>query len=197
MNTFYTLNRRLNSPLIPGMPLTLSFNDKRFGTIFDYNMKRTLLKPSQLSLECLDEINITYPNGVSPHGYQYLLLPSNSFDHDLRLNKKIEVYLEEIRRLKFPHLHSRYESMFGFQTLKEAMGWKDTNGMSFNIFEILTENDYLIADMMNLSSFGDKTKELNATLYWKGLPNNQGKEPIWEVLIKLPVKVGRQVNLNH
>ena len=105
----------------------------------------------------------------------------------------IEAIFEQVRKADFPHLPSRMTSMFGWQSLDEAVAFANTNHAGgFNVFEVEVEDEsYFIGDM-NLLYIGGQVINtfLLAHKYWSG---QRSANPKLEVLIPLPVTIGKNV----
>jgi hypothetical protein len=141
--------------------------------------------------EVIDKINDLYPNGISRHGIQYM---SEKFEFPKWNGKDyvhhipmIEWTFELIRRVNFKELPSRFESVFGCETLEQARIFKikRRNG-SGNIYKVLAEKSFK-ADMNYLylgpSILGN---QVLAEKYWK---SQATENPFWEILMTGDVEV--------
>ena len=147
--------------------------------------------------------NELFPEGISRHGEQYLLLKKlivnnpNGLPSDLTpTNPMIEIIFELVRKSMFPHLPSRMQSIFCWQTLDDLK--KFTNDLGFpdnrrlNVFEVETDN-FFIGDMKLLYLGGQGIHAMSlACMYWSG---ERTLNPHLEVLVPLPVQVGSRVEI--
>ncbi|MGL4722966.1 MAG: hypothetical protein ACRCWW_00410 [Scandinavium sp.] len=140
--------------------------------------------------------NPVYANGLSNHGLAYHLEfgihnPANN------ASGAIEYSLELVRQLHFPQKPSRLQSMFACEELDHAKHFRgmSQSKVSSPIFEVTTD-DYHRGDM-NIFNAGCNMAEFHRRLiaYWKGDTFMLSPEyvPFWEVVILLPVTIGRQV----
>lgn len=133
-----------------------------------------------------------YPRGISVHGARYLF---DSPEQTQGMARYIETVIEYERRLFFPGLPSRVESMFGCGTLQEARVFRNTyqnrqpNGEMYPsiIWRVECEAAFradiqllnLPAAMFPLSFAAQK--------YWRG--EMLEHDPVWEWILPLPVHV--------
>ncbi|MRT38762.1 DUF2441 domain-containing protein [Acinetobacter sp. RIT698] len=170
-----------------------------FELISDFSLILKCSLDGMLTIEELvSGINQLYPDGISKHGASYLLndpiLCNQTGDSQLLpVSPMIEAIFEQVRRADFPHLPSRMTSMFGWQSLAEAVEFANTNHAGgFNLFEVEVEDQsYFIGDM-NLLFIGGQVINtyLLAQKYWSG---QRSANPKLEVLIPLPVTIGNNV----
>lgn len=140
--------------------------------------------------EISDLANELCPGGVSFHGELYLLRSDQS---TVVTDANTEIIFEWVRRAKYPHRPSRFQSLFAVADLESAMDFmRQTNAGVSPIFEI--DPDYAFsADMRLLNPHQTSiVKSHFADLYWRGKPFPEGA-PFWEWLVPCPVVVGRQV----
>ena len=145
------------------------------------------VNPRELQIH-VDEL---YPHGVSVHGERYLI---NSNSHGQISSPAIELLFEYVRKAYFPEVSSRFQSFFACETLSEAQAFKTRYGNEENpIFEILSSNKCFRGNMNLLNN--NRTSLVCSYIaheYWKG---SQGpdSQPFWELLLELPVTVGKQI----
>jgi hypothetical protein len=114
----------------------------------------------------------------------------------------VELACELVRRAEFASPPSRFASVFGCETLKDAEAFRTGFGEPDSpIFELTTESEPFRVDMrcLNIRS-SILVTEYGAHRYWSQLPTNidvfpggQTQVPLWELLLRLRVKLLRQV----
>jgi hypothetical protein len=170
VKTFYTVDRR--GTLTPEQLLTLI---------------KPNINPPELQL-IAEKFS---PNGYSVQGDAYFLSGhAMSTDRSVMIDFSLELY----RRSFFPDKPSRYSSMFACTTRDDAEIFKRKfSTPAAHIYEITClEKDFHVGDMSLLTN--DATNLTYASLldhYWAGTTINA--TPFWEVLIPLPVNVGKRV----
>lgn len=139
-------------------------------------------------------IGSLFPDGISPHGIRYFW----SSQCDAMLSS-LELHLEMHRRALNPEKPSRMTSIFCCQTLEEALIFRQHHGEPGHpIYEVVCDESKIhIGDMETLKHGGSVLiLSHHISLYWSGEdlrefdPNHQ---PFYEVLVPLPVTIGRQV----
>ncbi|WP_151742978.1 DUF2441 domain-containing protein [Acinetobacter sp. TUM15113] len=190
MTTYFTVDRinRVNEgdvfSLITDFSATHCFEFEGFFTHEDnYNL-----------------IGEYYPNGISRHGQSYLC-GYPSFAKKTKNNQfvpkddVIEAIFELVRRLEFPELPSRMSSMFAWQSLNDALAFANSNHIGgFKIHEVETESENIFIGDMNFLKTGGQVinSYVLARKYWSG---ETSSSPILEVLIPLPVTIGKEVEI--
>lgn len=138
----------------------------------------------------------TYATGLSNHGVLYhtefgIHNPGNV------PSGVIEYGLELVRQLHFPEKPSRLQSMFACEEIDHAKHFRGISQSKVNtpIFEVTTDNFH--RGDMNIFNAGCNMAEFHHRLmtYWQGetFPLSPEYEPFWEVVIPLPVVIGRQI----
>ncbi len=136
---------------------------------------------------------------VSRHGNNYL------FNYNINLlssneNSSVfmEMLLEERRRSSFPNKPSRFRSLFACDTVREAAWFRGSSmaNLSTAIYEVHSESVCHKADMRLLNvncTPAEMSHRLD--LYWQGKTKElyPGYEPFWEVLVPLPVAIGKRI----
>ena len=187
MNKFYTVDRRGDLHLDYVMELINDFNDFQICDFTNF---------CGVS-ESINRLEAMFPNGISNHGKQYLIDAWLIIkENEIRTNYApveplMEAILELVRRSEFPNLPSRMTSMFCWGNLNDANTFIEKNGLtSANIYEIETES-YFMGDMSIIFLGGQLIHSLElARKYWAG---EKGPNPILEMIVPLPVTVGKQV----
>ncbi len=151
-----------------------------------YNKELNIELPGYYSnREFLNKKNELFPEGLSSHGNQYL---GNYYDPDEVNNEfLIEFGIELIRRLKYPNLPSRYQSIFGCLNIDDALTIKNNQFRGEGDIYIVSCNSYFVADMGLLNqSRSILGLEIIGNKYWSG---NVSSNPFYEVLMKPPVRI--------
>lgn len=144
------------------------------------------------TIECLDSNSDTfdtYPLGLSPHGIFYLHARAHPEDTtipaDAKNNAQIEEAIELVRMtVAPPRPVSRYESMFAWESIDNIDGeaLSESQAKPYPVYEVSADS-HLKADWSLLTLSG-------AVRYWAG---DAGPNPVWEVVLPMPVRVGRLV----
>lgn len=134
--------------------------------------------------ELQQHVDLLFPDGLSRQEEQYFLKNNSSPRFSA---PAIEMLFEYVRRACFPDRPSRFQSMFAFEFLNEAIEIKARYGNDQGTIWQIESNEYFKADM-GLLIFGNTilVHSYLAHNYWKG---KAGQNPIWEVLIINPIRV--------
>lgn len=153
-----------------------------------------------LGLDRLDEwgpeinslVGELYPGGVSHHGHHYFTQDLHDGESDDLWDFSCEVIFEAARIARFPDRPSRFQSIFGFETLGDAHTFVDeVVDSGYTVWEV-TADRFFKADM-NLVDASDYARGLHrARYYWRG--ETFLDDPLWEVLLVPPVEVVRAVD---
>lgn len=159
----------------------------RFGHISE-NQKIDLVKNIYTDITK----NIYYKNGLSSHGLHYYL------DDASNKNFAIDIIFEYERLLNHPEKLSRYEALFAFDVngVIEFVKDKELNDNFFKIYEI--DAKYYERHNMNLvRGWSHCMISKWAKLYWEDKDDlNKEKIPVYEYLVKLPIKIGKEISYN-
>lgn len=162
----------------------------RLGTL-QSGMSCELVKHDDIEpLELSELVDGLYPDGVAQHGEFHLLRNEKSAIH---MDGKTEALFEWVRQARFPARRSRYQCMYGTETIEGAQAFMRRTGFDgCAVYAIETESAFR-ADM-NLLDARMTALVLTyfANLYWSGSPHPQA-EPFWEWLIPCPVVIGERV----
>lgn len=125
--------------------------------------------------------------GVSRHGDHYFA--TNPFFYDTSYD--IELIFEYERKLNFPELPSRFQSLFAVdrENIFPMLYRLGALHKSVRIYEVEC-NNYFKADMNLLYKGSNLINTFYAKRYWSG---ENLSAPLYEYLLKLPVKVIRRV----
>lgn len=167
------------------MPLFYSLD--RLGTLNE-NIEVGLINYKDINpVELQQHVELLFPDGLSRHGERYFLRNDSS----PRLSTpSIEILFEYVRRAYYPDRPSRFQSMFAFEDLNQAIEFKARYGNGQGTIWQIESKKYLKADM-GLLLFGNTilVSSYLAHKYWKG---EAGQNPIWEVLLMPPIRVIRR-----
>ena len=133
-----------------------------------------------------------FPDGVSSFGERYFLRNSS----DPRLTEPaIELIFEYVRRANFPERPSRFQSVFGFESLNQVIEFRNRFGGGQGVIWEIESEKYFRADM-SLLTLGSSILVCSyfANKYWAGKP---GENPFWEILLIPPVKVLKKIDQNE
>jgi hypothetical protein len=105
-------------------------------------------------------------------------------------NPAVEAIFELVRAHESPSCTSRFQSLFGCETLDHLEKFAAKYRARGTVYQI-NANKYKLVDMALLTA-GDTVCQAfdNARRYWSG---GASGDPIWECLIELPVTVGQKV----
>ena len=179
MATLYTVSR--NVTFEEGAILSL----KRLDTATE-----DLSKLSDFQ-EVEEYLSLNYPEGLSRHGFKYLLEKNNHQDEPIDNDTAMEMLFEMVRMLKFPQKNSRFNSFFGFESLDGARDFRKKNGNPQDPIYKIECQHYFRMDMNWLKLGASPLKGLMfAQNYWKGIAS---ENPHWECLIKFPIQIVEEV----
>ena len=136
--------------------------------------------------------NEYYKDGLSSHGLRYYLADVSNKDY------AIDVIFEYERMINFKDKLSRYQALYAFDLdgTIEFINNKLLNDNFYKIYEINTKK-YERHDMNLVRGWSHCTISNYAKLYWSDSENpDKSKKPQYEYLVKLPVKIGKEVSYN-
>lgn len=130
-----------------------------------------------------------YPRGWSRHGNAHL-------GHPLPENAWHEAVAELVRMYEFPERPSRYQCVFGSETLAEAEAFRaqyrpPAKFPQACIWEVECAQ-FFRADMKMVPSAPFARGVIAARHYWNGETTEQ--VPVWEVLMRPPVQIIHRVS---
>jgi hypothetical protein len=190
----------LPGPFLRHASMALFYHLDRKGTLSPGSVV-TLRPPnySSLSTACisidLSFLPSLYPNGLSHHGQYYLIYVGQhtrqqmlqSGEHLAKLSSVLEMYWELVRRAECPDKPSRFESFFAFKTPNEARAFGGRTGSVYevdaNVWEEFDLN--LLKQPTSLALRWTQIRQ-----YWN---HGASPNPLWECLVKPPVKILRLV----
>ena len=87
-----------------------------------------LVKYNDVNLrELQDHVDFLFPEGVTSHGERYMLKGETPA---IGVSPVIELLFEYVRRTHFPSCPSRFQSVFAFETIAQAVNFKTKYGTS-------------------------------------------------------------------
>jgi hypothetical protein len=148
-----------------------------------------------------------FPDGVTRHGDTYFLAGQQSA---AAANPNIELIFEYVRRSKHPSAPSRFESVFGCESLEDAQAFRADpiwGNRGAPIFEVEVDAEPFRADMTCVTKLLSGTALIASYMadrYWRQQPNDfhvfpGGSQitPFWELVLVPPVRVVAQVDPPH
>lgn len=170
------------------------------GQILNLNSSQYKVDYEEKGLYSDNEVKLMiielFPNGISHHGLTYLtpnftfpLIESKNYIEYVTM---IECTFEYMRRLKFVHLPSRFESVFACKNIEDAIKLKENYRKTNHakIYKITSEISFE-ADM-NFLKMG-RCILSNFTIaekYWSG---KKSENPFNEILLKENVRVIEEI----
>lgn len=136
-----------------------------------------------------------YPDGLSHFGKDYLMEPVryervNNYGYISHV-MSVDAYFEFVRRLRFPHQPSRYQTFFAWETLDEARAFNNFKAQGKGEIFLVTAERYarLDASWLVIGNFYIEGIYF-AEQYWLGHPNDK---PSWEYLLSFPVTILKKI----
>lgn len=153
----------------------------RNGTLLP-NQTIELIKPYIDQPDIMKTLSELYPDGLSYHGLRYAITSFKGLHTDTSTEQIFELY----RQMHFPHLPSRFQSFFCFNSLQNAIEFSKLNGKS-TIYKVEVDHkNYHIGDMKLLKGDTILQCHKNALDYWS---SKLDKNSIVEVLILPPIHI--------
>jgi hypothetical protein len=197
---YYTVDRE--NKLESGMEINLQKEDKY---------------PEGLPANLLEHTNHVFPDGLSQWGIAFWLKsypllsrvqPSRfkTYVADMQqMESIIEMIFEGVRQIAFKDKPSRFQCMYGCETLEEAKAFREKYGQnefykseSQKIYKVECNGIVHKADMEMLrANLPMVTVSHIASMYWSGQTDadpSKDEHPAWEILLPLPIKVLEAVN---
>ncbi|QBX23685.1 hypothetical protein Javan146_0008 [Streptococcus phage Javan146] len=173
--------------------------------IVEINQVYELLDPDlsivQAEMKCL--ITNIYPEGLSRWGNYLYPQRSNAQNAGMMV---YETFYEYERRLNFPDLPSRFQSMFATKSIEDLKMWLPTfqaRNIPFFIWKIDTLDSKVIeldsnflagGDVFGLQTFSPVLTSFMASKYWNGsMTDNPKKELLVSPKIKFIEDVSNQL----
>ena len=152
-------------------------------------VKYSDVKPLELQVH----IDSLFPDGVTSHGERYMLRGQALAKG---VNEVIELLFEYVRKSHFPSRPSRFQSVFAFENIDQAVSFRNEYGTSDSLIWEVESDVVFKADMRLLTLQGSLLSlSYNAHRYWSGI--SSGNNPVWEYLMVPPVRVLRRMDYFH
>lgn len=135
-----------------------------------------------------------YPAGLSHHGQHYCEQDLYTEESEELWDFSCELVFEMTRIARFSDRPSRFQSVFGFETLRDAEYFVDEFADSpCTIWRVTAERSFS-GDMrlVDAEDYADGVRR--ARHYWRG--ETFLDDPLWEVLLVPPVEVVELVETN-
>lgn len=135
-----------------------------------------------------------YKKGLSSHGIHYYTFDATNKDY------LIDVVFEYERLIHYPQKLSRYQSLFCFD-IYGAIDFIKTKYLEDNFYKIyeieVNEKDFERHNMSLVKGWSHQSCIKYAKLYWENKPDaiSDKSKVIYEYLVKLPVKIGKEITL--
>lgn len=173
----------------------------RFGTISEgqvLNLQKNIYFEDNFMQKCLETVILSYKDGLSHHGINYLLTNNLSNNDVMPLSNVMDIIFEYERMLNYSSKLSRYQSFYAFdcEGVKKFIKNNNLNKSFFKIYEV--ESDYYEKHNITLIS-GDSHYNIAAMAkcYWEDRDDPYGRPILNEYLLKYPVKIIREVKLEE
>lgn len=162
------------------------------GDTIDYITNLSVGK-SYLNDYCKEVIDKEYSEGISLHGKRYFLDDYSSSSYVM------DIIFEYERRLNYPDKLSRYQSFFAFD-LEGLFDFIKLKSLDFEFIKVY-EFDYDYCEKYNLNlirGWGQFDTIVHSKYYWENKDDfNEERKPLYEYLVKLPVKIKKEVSLEE
>ena len=160
-------------------------------------------------------IDEKHPNGVHDRVYEQIDVVNDIYSNpekyegaELEHNVSValrELALEKVRKEKYPEYPSRMASLYVSTSYKEAEQWADyfasLGRPTYSVAKIKVNGRVFCGDAYKCfeGSIFEKENLRRAEIYWENEPNEDGNEPIVEVLVDGEIEVVeimKEVNAN-
>jgi hypothetical protein len=132
-----------------------------------------------------------YPAGLSEHGRHYGTQDLYGDDPDALWDVVCEAIFELQRTTRYPDRPSRFQSVFGFESLDGLDRFAEKYVDEPCAIREIEADSAFLGDMrlVDAESLADGLRR--ADRYWRG--ETDSAEPLWEALLVPPVRVGERV----
>lgn len=159
--------------------------------------RRNSLEPGRtLELEPADSpedspVGELFPGGLTSHGQHYCRQDLYAEDDDGLWDVSCELLFELVRIARFPERPSRFQSVFGFEALRDLERFVDTYvDPPYTIWRVSADRSFS-GDMKLVDVEDIVHGSRQADYYWRG--RTYVDRPLWEVLLVPPVEVVERV----
>lgn len=171
--TFYHLDRR--NDLDPGQ--TIELEPEPEPDLAD--------GPEDSPVEAL------FPGGVTSHGRHYCTQDLYAEDDDGLWDVSCELLFELVRVARFPERPSRFQSVFGFEAMRDVERFVDAYvEPPYSVWRVSADRSFT-ADMKLVDAEDVAHGARQADYYWRG--RTYVDRPLWEALLVPPVEVIERV----
>jgi hypothetical protein len=174
----------------------------RFGTL---NVGQTINLIKNISFENLisneninDIMKKYYCDGISHHGIHYLLNNELYNNNVMPLSNVMDIIFEYERLLNYSDKLSRYQAFYAFDK-NGVIEFIKNNSLSNSFYKIyeVESNYYEKHNMTLISGAFHYNIASMAKLYWEDKSDPYNRLVLNEYLLKFPIKVVKEVNLNQ
>lgn len=154
----------------------------------------------QVSSAARAELMRWYPDGLTRHGAQYLFEANGG---SVSISSHVELTFEAVRRLDYPAVPSRFQSLFACDDLETAQvfarEYQNGSPGDANVWRVAHAGRRMRADMRLLTCGAQGIDVFTmAAAYWSGhqidrVRPDLGAQPFWEWLLVPPVRVVERV----
>jgi len=166
---------------------------------FTVDRRRTLEQAQMINLvryrdvrppELQVHVDSLFPDGVTSHGDYYIL---GGKTHAIDVSPTIELLFEYVRRSHFLFRPSRFQSVFAFENIDQAVRFRNEYGTTDSLIWEVESDVAFKADMRLLTlQVSLLTLSYNAHRYWRG--ESSGNDSVFEYLMVPPVMVIRRID---
>ncbi len=139
--------------------------------------------PNFVRKRVFEQIGIVEDIYRDPEAYM-----GKELSHEIRVALR-ELAMEKVRRAGFPQYPSRMASLYVSRTLREAEQWAEyfagLGRPTYGIAKIEAEGRCFFGDAHKCfdGSVSEEENLRKAEIYWRNGPNEDGREPISEILV--------------
>ena len=132
-----------------------------------------------------------FPDGLTKHGQHYCAQDLYAEDNHGLWDVSCELLFELVRAAQFPERPSRFQSLFGFEALRDVERFAETHvDPPYTIWRVSADRSFR-ADMKLVDVEDIVHGVRQADYYWRG--RTYVNRPLWEVLLVPPVEVVERV----
>jgi hypothetical protein len=128
-----------------------------------------------------------FPRGLTSHGRHYCTQDLYADDDDELWDVSCELVFELVRAARFPDRPSRFQSVFGFEAMRDVERFVDSYvDPPYTVWRVTADRSFT-ADMKLVDAEDVAHGARQADYYWRG--RTYVDRPLWEGLLVPPVEV--------